>query len=159
MYQENGTLYENVVNTFPGTWTFVAPAVEGEEIDLSALENASHSQLRPLYFDFGSTEVSETSLTDLERVVEFMKTYAFTRIEVQSYTDSKGARAYNKTLSQKRAEIVKRYLVSKGIEAERIDAVGYGEEHLINDCADGVPCTDEEHALNRRIEFKNLKAE
>jgi hypothetical protein len=72
-------------------------------------------------------------------------------IEIQGYTDNIGAKSYNKTLSQKRADIVKNYLISKGVSADRLKSVGYGESNPIadNKSAQG-------RSMNRRIEFKIL---
>ncbi|HQN57810.1 MAG TPA: OmpA family protein, partial [Saprospiraceae bacterium] len=57
-------------------------------------------------------------------------------------------------LSQRRADSAKNYLVAKGIVPERIQAVGYGETMLLNNCGNDVKCSEEEHQLNRRTEFK-----
>jgi OOP family OmpA-OmpF porin len=71
------------------------------------------------------------------------------RFMVAGHTDAKGSAQYNKQLSQKRAEAVKSYLVSKGIDADRLDAVGYGSEHpLAPDRPEGPS--------NRRVEIKDL---
>jgi outer membrane protein OmpA-like peptidoglycan-associated protein len=75
-------------------------------------------------------------------------------IKIESHTDSRGKRVYNKYLSDKRAKSTKSYLISKGIDASRIQsAIGYGEEQLINRCDGTVRCTEAEHLLNRRSEF------
>ncbi|MFN7830715.1 MAG: DUF1573 domain-containing protein, partial [Bacteroidota bacterium] len=76
------------------------------------------------------------------------------KIELSSHTDARGNDAYNEDLSQRRAESAKRWLVSKGIKDDRIVAKGYGEKVLLNKCANGVECTEEEHQENRRTEFK-----
>lgn len=73
-------------------------------------------------------------------------------VEISGHTDNVGSNAYNQKLSQKRADAVKAWLVSKGIPSERIIAVGYGEERprVSND-------TEDNRRLNRRIEFKRIK--
>ncbi|NLA24685.1 MAG: OmpA family protein, partial [Bacteroidales bacterium] len=58
------------------------------------------------------------------------------------------------TLSQRRAESAVEYIIANGIDSERITAKGYGESVLVNNCSDGVNCSEEEHQLNRRTEFK-----
>ncbi|MCY1538605.1 Photosystem I chlorophyll a apoprotein A2 [compost metagenome] len=78
-------------------------------------------------------------------------------IELGSHTDSRGKDSYNLALSQRRAQSVVNYLVSKGISRMRMKAKGYGETQLLNGCEDGVPCTDEQHQENRRTVFKVLK--
>lgn len=70
-----------------------------------------------------------------------------------SHTDSRGGTAYNRKLSQRRAESVVNYLKGRGIEQHRLKAVGYGESRLLNRCSAGIACTEAEHQLNRRTEF------
>ncbi|HEX7755837.1 MAG TPA: OmpA family protein, partial [Niabella sp.] len=79
------------------------------------------------------------------------------RIELSSHTDSRGGDAFNMTLSRKRAEAAVRYLVSKGITANRLQAKGYGETRLLNNCGNDVPCSEEQHQLNRRTEIKVIE--
>ena len=61
---------------------------------------------------------------------------------------------YNKTLSQNRANAAVDYVVSQGIERNRISGMGYGETQLLNSCADGVTCSEAMHQINRRTEMK-----
>ena len=75
-------------------------------------------------------------------------------IEIGAYTDATGSASYNMELSQKRAQSVRDYLIKSGIEASRLIAKGYGETVILNHCKEGVQCTKEEHAVNRRTEFK-----
>ena len=74
-------------------------------------------------------------------------------IELGSHTDSRGKADYNLDLSQRRAASAVAYIVSQGIEQDRISAKGYGESTLVNKCKDGVTCTETEHQQNRRTEF------
>lgn len=83
--------------------------------------------------------------------------FAKAQIELGSHTDSRGNDMYNLKLAQGRANAAVNYIVSKGIAKERITAKGYGETRLINKCANGIKCNDEEHQLNRRTEFKIVK--
>jgi outer membrane protein OmpA-like peptidoglycan-associated protein len=82
-----------------------------------------------------------------------MKKYAQFKIEVRAHTDSRGRAEYNMQLSQERAHASMEYIVKGGVNAERVSAKGYGESQLLNRCADGVECDDQEHARNRRLEF------
>lgn len=75
-------------------------------------------------------------------------------IKIESHTDSRGAKVYNKYLSERRAKSTKDYIISKGIDARRIQsAIGYGEERLVNECNGTVKCSEAAHLLNRRSEF------
>jgi outer membrane protein OmpA-like peptidoglycan-associated protein len=89
----------------------------------------------------------------LEKIVEVLKTYPKIKIEIGSHTDARQHRKYNKILSQKRAEATLNYLVKRGISKSRFTAKGYGESKLVNQCADGIICSEKEHQQNRRSSF------
>ena len=110
--------------------------------------------LENLLYDLGKASIRQEGYTVLERVVTFMNDNPEVKIEISSHTDSRSSDAFNKKLSQLRANNVKQYLIDKGIDASRIKAVGYGESKLLNKCKDGVKCTEEEHQVNRRTEMQ-----
>ena len=83
-----------------------------------------------------------------------MRKYPELIIECASHTDSRESNKYNDWLSDRRAKRSMDYILSKGINSKRVSAYGYGETHLINICTDGANCTEAEHQLNRRTEFK-----
>jgi len=83
-----------------------------------------------------------------------MKDNPEVKVELASHTDSRASDSYNMTLSQNRANAAVEYLVAQGISRDRLIPVGYGERKLLNKCKDGVPCSEEEHQLNRRTEMK-----
>ncbi len=107
-----------------------------------------------IYFDYGSANLKDESKAVLDRIVEVMNENPTLEIELSGHTDSQSSVSFNLNLSQRRANSTKEYIVSKGINPERIVAKGYGETKLLNHCKDGVKCSDEEHAINRRIEIK-----
>ncbi len=78
---------------------------------------------------------------------------------MSSHTDSRADDRYNDRLSQKRADAAVNYIIAHGISSARITAKGYGEQQLVNRCANNVECTEEEHQANRRTEFKVVKME
>jgi outer membrane protein OmpA-like peptidoglycan-associated protein len=78
------------------------------------------------------------------------------QIELRSFTDSRASDTYNLRLSERRARAAFDYLIRKGITPSRLEARGYGESELVNDCNDGANCEEAEHRLNRRTEFKIL---
>ena len=105
-----------------------------------------------LNFGFDKWDLNNNSTAELDRLVKDMIDNPMVDVELRSYTDSRGAASYNMTLSVKRGRSVSNYLISKGIDASRIKTEAFGETNLLNKCADGVPCTAAEHAINRRSE-------
>jgi outer membrane protein OmpA-like peptidoglycan-associated protein len=74
-----------------------------------------------------------------------------------SHTDARGSDNYNMVLSSKRALAAVRYLIKKGIDSERLTWKGYGESVPVNECTNGVKCSEEKHQDNRRTEFKVIE--
>jgi hypothetical protein len=106
-----------------------------------------------IYFDFNKSYIRPDAEVELDKLVQIMKENPV-KIELGTYTDSRGSDEYNLELSQKRAESVVRYIVQQGVASERISAKGYGEIDPINGCSNGVPCSPAQHQANRRAEFK-----
>ncbi|SHH01076.1 OmpA family protein [Flagellimonas flava] len=110
-------------------------------------------QLSTIYFDLNKYNIRSDAEIEIQKVIVAMEKYPSLKIKVNSHTDSRGNDAYNLWLSQKRAQSTVDYMVSKGISADRLQGEGYGETRLVNQCANGVRCTSDEHQLNRRSEF------
>lgn len=110
--------------------------------------------LKNIYYDFDKWNIRPDAAIELDKLVNILKENPEIIIELGSHTDSRGSKQYNETLSQRRAESAVAYIISMGIEAERITAKGYGESVPVNECVDGVNCSEEAHQMNRRTEFK-----
>lgn len=110
--------------------------------------------IRNIYYQFDSIAINSIAQGQLEQMGSILKNNPLITIELSSHTDSRGEIDYNLDLSKKRALRAKEYLVSIGVEASRIQSIGYGEKQLLNHCADEVECVEELHALNRRTEIK-----
>lgn len=109
----------------------------------------------PITFDEGSANLSPTATSVLRReILPFMQKSPGLQVEIAAHTDSRGDAAANLQLSQKRAEAIVNWLVAQGIPPELLIAKGFGETRLKNHCADGVKCTELEHAQNRRVEWR-----
>nr|WP_121270617.1 OmpA family protein [Pedobacter schmidteae] len=130
------------------------PVVAKKSIPDSPNENNKPIRLENIYYDFNKWNIRADAAVELEKLVQIMKDNSKIWIELGSHTDSRGNDAYNFTLSQKRAESAVKYIISRGIDKARIEARGYGETLLLNHCPNGVKCTEKEHQLNRRTEFK-----
>jgi outer membrane protein OmpA-like peptidoglycan-associated protein/tetratricopeptide (TPR) repeat protein len=111
-------------------------------------------RLDNIYYDFDKWNIRPDAAVELDKLVKIMKDNPNIKVELGSHCDCRGKDAYNMRLSQRRAQAAVDYIVSKGISSYRITAKGYGESVLLNKCSDGVQCTEQEHQLNRRTEFK-----
>lgn len=132
-------------------------ATLNRDLYLEPVEIDKAIRLEDIYYDFDKWNIRKDAAFALDKLVKIMKDNPTIWIELGSHTDSRGNDAYNMILSQKRAESAVQYIISKGINRNRITAVGYGETKLLNRCANGVKCSEEEHQLNRRTEFKIIK--
>jgi outer membrane protein OmpA-like peptidoglycan-associated protein len=108
--------------------------------------------LNPIYFDFDKWNIRPDAAAELDRLVFAMQNNPTMVISGESHTDSRGSNSYNQTLSQKRAESMRDYVLSKGISPSRISGVGKGESQPSVNC--GANCTEDEHQLNRRGVFR-----
>lgn len=111
-------------------------------------------KLDNIIFNLGKWDILPAARPDLDYVVKLMQDNPTIKVEMSSHTDSRGSDQYNQELSQKRAQSSVDYLMSKGISRARLIARGAGESELLNRCADGVTCEENEHTINRRTEFK-----
>jgi outer membrane protein OmpA-like peptidoglycan-associated protein len=109
--------------------------------------------IKIIYFDLNKSLIRTDAAIDLAKIVEVLNQNPGMKIDVRSHTDSRQTNDYNQKLSDRRAKATIDWMVKNGISAERITGKGYGESQLLNQCADGVNCSEEEHQLNRRSEF------
>lgn len=102
-----------------------------------------------IFFETGKDVIKSESFSNLDKLVAIMEKFPATKLQIEGHTDDVGDDAGNMTLSQNRANAVKRYLATKGIAESRMTATGYGETMPIADNS-----TEEGRALNRRVDFK-----
>jgi outer membrane protein OmpA-like peptidoglycan-associated protein len=114
-------------------------------------------QINPIYFDLAKWNIRKDAAAELDKIVKVMQENPTMTIELGSHTDCRSTKAYNLSLSSKRAKSSAEYIVSKGIAKNRIVGKGYGESKLINGCeCEGKvvsSCSEDEHQANRRTEF------
>lgn len=117
--------------------------------------------LNPIYFDLDKWDIRPDAEIELNKIVKIMNDNPNIRIELGSHTDCRATKAYNLTLSDKRAKSSAEYIRKRITNPSRIFGKGYGESKLLNDCGcEGnvvSDCTEEEHQLNRRTEFRIVK--
>ena len=110
--------------------------------------------LKPIYFEYDKSNITQEGAFELDKLVQVMKNNDKMVILAKSHTDSRGGDKYNLTLSERRAKSTVQYIISKGIDASRISGKGMGELEPKEVCN---PCTEAQHALNRRSEFLIVK--
>jgi outer membrane protein OmpA-like peptidoglycan-associated protein len=128
------------------------------DLVLTKLETDLVFKIENIYYDLDKWYIRDDAKPELDKIVELMEEHPI-KIELSSHTDCRASNAYNANLSQKRAESAVNYIISQGIDHERITAMGYGESRLVNRCADGIDCSEEQHQMNRRTEFRILEVE
>jgi outer membrane protein OmpA-like peptidoglycan-associated protein len=114
------------------------------------------SYLLHVYYDFDQSFLRDESNPELKKLKKMMKDNPNYIVEIASHTDARGSDSYNNRLSQRRAEAVVRWLVNNGVERDRLVPRGYGESMASNQCVNLIPCTEKEHQMNRRTEFRVL---
>ena len=112
-----------------------------------------HIQLDKIFFDFDKSNIREDATITLNVLVDLMNKYPAMEVEVSAHTDARGKDQYNLDLSKRRAASTLEYLVSKGIDRNRLKSIGYGEMQPLNKCDKEGVCEDEEYDINRRCEF------
>jgi OOP family OmpA-OmpF porin len=141
-----------------GLSTALVPASFAQDLEglrTTNIENAkmdAEQIVLRLGFTFASAVVPETVRMRLDRTAQqLLDEYGSAKIEVAGHTDGAGPEAYNQRLSEERAASVKQFLVERGVPAERISVVGYGESQprAGNDTVEG-------RRLNRRVEVKTV---
>ena len=110
-----------------------------------------------LYYGLASSEITPQSALVLTNVAETMKQNPSIIIELGAHTDSRSNELFNLRLSEHRAEAAKQFLVDRGISANRIVVKAYGKSRLLNHCADGIKCSEEEHRIKRRTEIRIIQ--
>jgi len=113
-------------------------------------------ELDKIFFDFDKSKIRDDAAKTLTVLVDLMKKYPSMEVEVSAHTDARGNDQYNLDLSKRRAASTLEYLVSKGIERNRLKSIGYGEMQPLNQCTEESICKDEEYDINRRCEFTIL---
>ena len=119
------------------------------DLKLTPIEMGAKVVINNIFFDFDKAVLKTASYSELDRVLELLKSGSIKNIEITGHTDSVGEDGYNQDLSLRRAKAVYNYFISKGIAKDRLKAIGKGEDEpaVPND-------TSENRRLNRRVEFK-----
>lgn len=121
---------------------------------IKAIVTETEVILKEIIFEFDKSNITEDAAFILDNLVSVMTAYPDMKIKVGSHTDNRGSDKYNMELSDSRAKSTVQYIISKGIDTNRISGEGFGETQPKVVCQ---KCTVEEHQINRRSEFKIVK--
>lgn len=122
------------------------------DIDLEKATEGTTAVLQNIFFEVDKYDLQQKSLTELQKMVRFLKENPSQRVEISGHTDNSGSDSYNMQLSQKRAQAVYDHLVANGIDPRRLSPKGYGSTQPLADNA-----SEEGRQKNRRIEFKLIR--
>lgn len=120
-----------------------------KDIPLKPVAINASGVLKNIQFDLNSSRLEPVSLIELNKLLEFMKENPTIKVQISGHTDNTGTDAGNMQLSVQRAKAVADYLVSKGIDTQRLSWKGFGATQPVADNS-----TEQGRALNRRTEFK-----
>jgi len=100
------------------------------------------------------SDLTPAITAELDKVVDAISRFPQLKLKVETHTDSRGSSSSNKRVSQKRADVIKNYLLQNGASSANIlSATGYGEDRIMNNCTNGVYCLDFLHEQNMRTLF------
>ena len=155
---EDAKVVETVVPAISKTVTKEVLQTKGglttwKEVDCKALE---YNDLN-INWNLGSATLTDAAKAEIDSKILTVLAEGVS-VEIASHTDSRGSKESNRSLSERRAQAVTNYLISKGINSSRIVSNGYGETRLLNRCSDGVSCTERDHLANRRTQFRVINA-
>ena len=124
-------------------------------VPMKVMELASYLNLNMEYvrFKYDKWDLSPQFKGELDKIADYLDKNEDIKIELSSFTDSRGTKEYNMKLSERRSNSCVKYLISKGVDKSRLVSKWYGESQLVNHCSDDVECSEEEHQANRRTEF------
>jgi len=115
-------------------------------------------EIGEIYYDFNKSDIRPSEQPSLDKLAQLLKDNPELKIEIQAHCDARGTDQFNLDLSNRRAKSVVNYLVKKGVPSKNLKSKGFGESQPVNDCIDGVECSEAQHQGNRRSEFIVLKS-
>lgn len=122
---------------------------------ISEIITEKEVNLKSIFFEYNNSNITQQGAFELDKLVQIMKNNEKLFIFVKSHTDNRGSDEFNLLLSDKRVKATIQYVISNGIDPNRISGKGLGETEPKVDCKEN--CTEEAHEQNRRSEFLIVK--
>ena len=153
-YQPKVVALSNIGRTVESDFEVTVELKKGEDIGPYA------RWYKIIYFDFDNSSIRADAAKTMMEVLQFVQEHPDVRLLMNSYCDSRGTNAYNQKLSQRRAESATKWLTNNGMDRSVVEKMEWaGETMLMNKCADGSKCSEEDHAKNRRTEIRVVRVE
>jgi outer membrane protein OmpA-like peptidoglycan-associated protein len=157
----HGNLLQTILPDEEGEYAYVRIKPEDGVITLSneynkrvRISDKDLFNLGAVQYELNSYTIAKESAGVLDKLAAILNANPEIALHLSGHTDSRGADDFNLKLSQKRLNSAIAYLKYKGVDPSRLSGIGYGETKLLNHCDDGTDCSEEEHAVNRRTEFR-----
>jgi outer membrane protein OmpA-like peptidoglycan-associated protein len=127
---------------------------EGENIFKNVKGPRKEFKANTIYYDLNEANIREDASVELDKIALIMQDNEDIKVEFSAHTDCRAGVEYNYELSERRAKSAVEYLMKSGVDVSRISAMAYGKTKILNKCTDGIPCSEEDHQQNRRVEIK-----
>lgn len=158
---ESGKVIESLKSSKKGFFEYVRLDPQqgiitllNEKDEVIRIKSNERFIISKIYYDYDKWDITPESAKELDKLAEILIKNKHIKVELSSHTDSRASDKYNLELSEKRAKSAIEYLLKKGVSANQVSGKGYGETQPVNHCTNGVECSEEEHAKNRRTEVK-----
>ncbi len=140
---------ERVTDPFGSSASLEETDLTGGDLSRTGDSAWAEGMLETVYFEFDRSGLTEQARGALDRNAEFLRANPSIRVRIEGHCDERGTVEYNLALGDRRAHSAKEYLVQRGIAADRLSTVSFGEERPAD------PGRDEAaYARNRRAEFR-----
>lgn len=120
---------------------------------LPSKNTVNYATVKTIYFKNKSENLEEKMKSEIKDVIDMMIRDDMKKLQIKSHSDSRGEEASNVKLTETRAQAIKNYLVSNGIEESKIEIQALGSSQPSNACKKGAKCSEKQHNQNSRVEF------
>ncbi|AZQ63227.1 OmpA family protein [Flammeovirga pectinis] len=127
--------------------------VDAKSTEVDIMLSNYRKRLPNYPFDINTGQLSAEGKSELNLLAEEIKSDQTLKITIECHTDSRGDDEFNLKKSKEQAESIKNYLILQGVSPNRINANGFGENLLLNECKNNVKCSNLKHLENRRVEY------
>ncbi len=153
LFEKEGFFSQSVPVSTVGMRQGIIDLNEARDLSFEQIQLGEPLPLKHVRWGKDNASLDPIARTELDGLAERLLVNPAVQVEVSVHSDARGNLDEELRLSKKRADAIAAYLATKGIPKERVDAKGYGATRLLNHCAPGVQCTEEEHAVNRRTTY------